>query len=77
MFDVWPACPCKCLKKFCVCVCCTYREQYDGDSQSDGGENSQTDEQQQGVKFIDLGEGVKQFCFYVACVEGKARKKTI
>lgn len=50
---------------------CTHRKQHDGDGQSDGGQNSQSDEQQQGVKLINLGEGVEQLRLHVVCGEGK------
>lgn len=45
----------------------TYGEQHDGDSQRDGGEDGQADEQQQGVKLVDLGEGVQQLRLHVTC----------
>lgn len=45
----------------------TYREQHNGDSQRDGGKDSQTDEQQQGVELVDLGERVQQLCLHVTC----------
>lgn len=53
---------------------CTYREQHDGDSQSDGGEDSQTDHQQHGVELINLGEGVEQLCLHVVCVGGDTKE---
>ncbi len=55
----------------------TYREQHDGDSQSDGGENGQTHQQQHGVKLINLGEGVEQLCLYVVCVRGQTMEKNM
>lgn len=55
----------------------TYREQHDGDSQRDGGEDSQADEQQHGVELVHLGEGVEQLCLYVVCVRGDAKKKRV
>lgn len=60
--------------RLCPDVCCTYREQHDGDSQCDSGEDSQADEQQHGVKLVNLGEGVEQLCLHVVCVKGKHRK---
>lgn len=53
----------------------TYREQHDGDSQGDGGEDSQADEQQHGVELVHLGEGVEQLCLDVVCVRGDANIK--
>lgn len=53
----------------------TYREQHDGDSQRDGGEDSQADEQQHGVELVHLGEGVEQLRLYVVCVRGDAKEK--
>lgn len=50
-----------------VPVWCTYREQHDGDGQSDGSENSQTHQQQHGVELVNLGEGVEQLCLHVVC----------
>lgn len=45
----------------------THGEQHDGDSQRDGGEDSQADEQQQGVELVHLGEGVQQLRLHVTC----------
>lgn len=55
----------------------TYREQHDGDSQRDGGEDSQADEQQHGVELVHLGEGVEQLCLYVACARGDEKEKNV
>ena len=56
---------------------CTYREQHDGDSQSDGGEDSQTDQQQHGVELVNLGEGVEQLCLHVVCVGGDTKEHNV
>lgn len=61
----------------CVHVRCTYREQHNGNSQSDGSEDSQAHQQQHGVKLIDLGEGVEQLCLHIICVRGRNKKKHI
>lgn len=45
----------------------THREEHDGDGQRDGGEDCQADEQQHGVKLVDLGEGVQQLRLHVTC----------
>lgn len=46
---------------------CTHRKQHDGHGQRDGGQNGEAHQQQQGVKFVDLGEGVEQLCFHSTC----------
>lgn len=48
-------------------VCCTHWEEHDGDSQSDGGEDSQAHEQQHGVELVNLGKGVEQLGLHVVC----------
>lgn len=56
----------------------THREQHDGDSQRDGGEDSQAHEQQQGVKLVDLGESVQQLRLHVACARrGMERRNMV
>lgn len=54
---------------------CTYREQDDGDSQSDCGENSQTHQQQHGIELVHLGEGVEQLGLHVVCVVGETNQR--
>lgn len=70
-------CGCACV---CMCVClrafeqmprCTYREQDNGDRQGDSGQDSQTDQQEHGVKRIHPGEGVEQLRLHVFCVREK------
>ena len=59
---------CVCLRAFEQMPRCTYREQDNGDSQGDSGQDSQTDQQEHGVKLIHLGEGVEQLRLHVSCV---------
>lgn len=45
----------------------THGKKHDGHGQRDGGQDSQTHQQQQGVKLVDLGEGVEQLSFHSTC----------
>lgn len=60
-----------CLRAFEQMPRCTYREQDNGDRQGDSGQDSQTDQQEHGVKRIHPGEGVEQLRLHVFCVREK------
>lgn len=53
--------------RLCVYAGCTYREKHDGDSKSDGSEDSQTHQQQHRVKLVHFSESVQQLCLHVVC----------
>lgn len=49
-------------------LCDTYREQHHGDGKGDGGQHSQTDDQQDDIGLVDLGVGVQQLGLHVDCI---------
>lgn len=51
----------------------TYGEKHHGDGEGDGGQHSQTDDQQDHIRLIDLGVGVQQLRLHVHCVERQQR----
>ena len=53
----------------------TYREQHHGDGEGDGGQHSQTDDQQDDIGLVDLGVGVQQLGLHMDCVTKKKKKK--
>ena len=53
----------------------TYREQHHGDGEGDGGQHSQTDDQQDDIGLVDLGVGVQQLGLHMDCVTKKKKRK--